>query len=280
MDYYLTMLQKSISKLEAEFKFNASIEHNGSKGAIREFVVKEFLRPYLPKCYGVASGQAFDTEGQLSKQLDIVLFDDLYSYLSPYTEDFIYFPCESVYGVIEVKSKLNKTSFIEAVENIRSLKKLKRDKVDTYHINPMKDLRINNVSWNIETVNEYLGVVFAYESVAVETILSYFDEIVVSNEDELSSLPNMIVLFDKKTIIYRFKHLENEKKFEVSFFKEFNGYMALNFEEDILASFLLDIFVMLRCIDLKALDIKMITEKVNKKCLSNTVGVIPHKIFK
>ncbi len=54
-------------------------------------------------------------EGNVSKQLDVVLYDTLYSYVVPYTEDFIQFPYEYVYGNIEIKSFLNKAELYAAI---------------------------------------------------------------------------------------------------------------------------------------------------------------------
>lgn len=107
MNHYLEMLRKSIKRVEADFNFTALIDHNSSKGSVREYIIKNFLRPFLPKCYGISGGQAFDTNGLVSKQLDVVLYDDLHSYIAPYIDDFIYFPCESIYGNIEIKSNLD-----------------------------------------------------------------------------------------------------------------------------------------------------------------------------
>ena len=103
MDYYFEMLRKSIARIQADFEFSAIIDHNVSKGTFREYIVKHFLRPFLPNAYGISGGQAFDSEGIISKQLDIVVYDALHSYIAPYMDDFIYFPCESVYGNIVIQ---------------------------------------------------------------------------------------------------------------------------------------------------------------------------------
>lgn len=89
MNYYLEMLRKSIKRIEADFDFSAMIDHNCSKGTFREQILENFLKPFLPGCYGVSGGQAFDNDGNISKQLDIVVYDFLFSYLAPYMEDFI-----------------------------------------------------------------------------------------------------------------------------------------------------------------------------------------------
>ena len=127
MDYYIEMLRKCIARIEADFEFSTIIDHNASKGTFREQIVQKFLRPFLPNAYGISGGQAFDLDGAISKQLDVVIYDALHSYVAPYMDDFIYFPCESVYGNIEIKSTLDKKSFMESLENIASLKALKRD---------------------------------------------------------------------------------------------------------------------------------------------------------
>lgn len=275
MNYYIEMLRKSIKRVESDFNFSALIDHRSSKGSVREFIIKNFLRPFLPKCYGISGGQAFDKNGNISKQLDIVIYDDLHSYLAPYMSDFIYFPCESIYGNIEVKSFLDKKSFDEAVENIKSMKKLKREPVDGYYINPMKKFEIENISWNIQTVNEYMGIIFAYESVKPETVLSYIHEYINQNDSSLDYLPNMIVLFKEQTIIERFKK-DDDGKYSISPFKDYDYFAILNYGDDILSVFILSILIMLRCIDLKAMKIEELIEDVNRLCLNNTNGIIPH----
>ena len=89
MDYYIEMLRKSIARIEADFEFSTIIDHNASKGTFREQIVQKFLRPFLPNAYGISGGQAFDLDGAISKQLDVVIYDALHSYVAPYMDDFI-----------------------------------------------------------------------------------------------------------------------------------------------------------------------------------------------
>jgi len=274
MDYYIEMLRKCIARIEADFEFSAIIDHNASKGTFREQIVKKFLRPFLPNAYGISGGQAFDADGNISKQLDVVIYDALHSYVAPYMEDFIYFPCESVYGNIEIKSVLTKQSFMESIENIASLKALKRDSIDTYYVNPIKELRINNVTWDIQATNEYFGVIFAYESVAPDTVMEYITKAVEDGFDR-NNLPNVIVLFKEKTIISRY-HKCDENEFELHPLKDFSGYYMMNYNEDLLAEFLVLLFVVLRCIELKAMDIEALSKKLHTLTFSKYEGTIPN----
>jgi hypothetical protein len=65
------------------------------------------LRPHLPKACGLGTGQVFDRTGRSSKQLDVVLYDDLFGNVLFRDQQASLFCCENVYGAIEVKSNLN-----------------------------------------------------------------------------------------------------------------------------------------------------------------------------
>lgn len=277
MDYYIEMLRKCIARIEADFEFSTIIDHNASKGTFREQIVQKFLRPFLPNAYGISGGQAFDLDGAISKQLDVVIYDALHSYVAPYMDDFIYFPCESVYGNIEIKSTLDKKSFMESLENIASLKALKRDSINTYYVNPIKELRINNVTWDIQATNEYFGVIFAYESVKPRTVLKYIEEAVKKESIDRNNLPNVIVLFKERVIISRIcKCSEDECVYELHPLKDFIGYYMMDYGDDLLPEFLVLLLVMLRCIELKAMDLELLSKRLHVRTFSKYEGIIPH----
>lgn len=275
MNYYLEMLRKSIKRIEADFDFSAIIDHNCSKGTFREQILKNFLKPFLPGCYGVSGGQAFDNDGNISKQLDVVVYDSLFSYLAPYMDDFIYFPCESIYGNIEIKSSLNKQSFNDAVENIASLKKLSRKAIDSYYVNPMKPLSINNVNWNIQAYSEYLGVIFAYESVSSSTVLQYINDGIGDGTMDRDKLPNIIVLFKEQKIIIRYHQCE-DGKYAIHPLGKFDGYLVEECGENVLSEFLILLFVALRSIELRALDIEQLSKEIHQSIFPNKQQGIEH----
>ena len=275
MNHYLEMLKKSIMRIEADFDFSATIDHNCSKGTFREQILKSFLRPFLPGCYGVSGGQAFDDKGNISKQLDVVIYDSIFSYIAPYMDDFIYFPCESVYGNIEIKSNLNKQSFKEAVENIASLKSLSRKSIDTYYVNPMKPLNISNMNWNIQVVNEYLGIIFAYESASSSTVLSYMKDAIDDGTVDRDKLPNIIVLFKEHKIIIRY-HQREDGMYEIHPLGNYDGYLVENCGENILSEFLILLFTALRSIEFKALDIQKLSKEVHQDIFSNKNQGVEH----
>lgn len=119
---YFSALKRSGKILEAYFEQSKDILHSGSKGIIRENIIDKVIRPFLPSCYGLSGGEVFDSAGNVSKQLDLVVYDSIFSYYIPYIDNFIQFPCESIYGNIEIKSFLDKEELNTAIENIKSMK--------------------------------------------------------------------------------------------------------------------------------------------------------------
>lgn len=108
--------------------FQTQIKHSGDRGSEREAALKAFLMQYMPTKYSIGSGQIVDTEGNISHQCDIVIYDNFNCPLLLVGENAQIFTAESVYGVIEVKSVLNKTELINSCENISSVKRLIRKK--------------------------------------------------------------------------------------------------------------------------------------------------------
>ena len=261
------MLRKSIARVEADFDFSADIDHNASKGAFREKILKKLLRPFLPGAYGISGGQAFDSQGVISKQLDVVIYDAIHSYTAPYTDDFIYFPCESVFGNIEIKSKLNKQSLYDALKNIESLKKLKRNPIDTYYVNPIKPLQIANVNWDIQATSEYFGIVFAYESISGKKILEHIKSAIDEGVIQRDNIPNLIVLFKDQKIITRYQKC-SDGMYTLQPLKTFNGLLIEECKDSVLADFLITLFIMLRSIELKAMDIEDMSRQIQSKLFS------------
>lgn len=228
MDYY-SALQKSGKILESYFEQSKDILHGGSKGTIRENIINKVIRPFLPFCYGISGGEAFDNQGNVSKQLDIVIYDAIFSYTVPYIDNFIQFPCESIYGNIEVKSMLNKEEFNKAIENISSLKSLSRKGTHSWQVTPQVSIQINGKP-DENNRNPYFGIIFAYDSVNVSTICDYIKELNLPSK----LLPNAIVLYSKHTI---FIH-EKDKSIEAFPKNDFNKYAALDCGDNTLAIFI------------------------------------------
>lgn len=75
---YIDAIRKTAKRLEAEFEKSELVMHNQSKGIIREYIIKNCIRPFLPDAYGISSGECFDINGTVSRQLDVVVYDKLF----------------------------------------------------------------------------------------------------------------------------------------------------------------------------------------------------------
>ena len=228
MNYYSALI-KSGKILEGYFEQSKNILHNGSKGTVRENIVNKVIRPFLPACYGLSGGEAFDSEGNTSKQLDLVVYDSVFSYIIPYIDNYIQFPCESIYGNIEIKSFLNKDELMKAIDNIKSMKSLKREGTHSWTVTPLVSIKINGLSDNTDR-NPYFGIIFAYDSVEALIVLNYLENLDIPS----NLLPNAIVLYSKRTIIFQ----ATDSNIEGFPSNDFNKYVMLNCGEETLAVFI------------------------------------------
>lgn len=107
------------------------IEHPGSKGDSLENVWIEWLRKYLPNRYCVDKAIVIDSDGFLSHQIDLVIYDQQYTPFVFSQNGIHYIPAEGVYAVFEVKpdfkGNVGENNFFEyAGLKIESVRKLKR----------------------------------------------------------------------------------------------------------------------------------------------------------
>jgi hypothetical protein len=111
------------------------IIHPGSKGDSLEDTWIEWLRKYLPNRYSIDKAIIIDSTGQLSDQIDLVIYDQQYTPFVLTQNGIHYIPAEGVYAVFEVKPDLKgnievqgeSISYIEyAGGKVESVRKLKR----------------------------------------------------------------------------------------------------------------------------------------------------------
>jgi hypothetical protein len=115
------------AKLITNFEDSKLFDHSGERGEFREQIISQLLRPFLPNCFGLGTGEIFSSDGNTSHQIDIVIYDTVYSNVLFKSGPKSIFPCESVYGEIEVKSMLSSEELIIGLDNIASMKKLNRE---------------------------------------------------------------------------------------------------------------------------------------------------------
>lgn len=83
------------------------IAHNGSMGDATETRWIDFFTHYLPNRYKVDKAMVIDHKGNVSQQMDIVLYDAVFTPFIFNKDGFKYIPAEGVYAVFEVKQDIN-----------------------------------------------------------------------------------------------------------------------------------------------------------------------------
>jgi len=124
----LTEIYKAIGlQMLSDFEhIHSQIKHLGERGSEREAGLRTFLGTYLPGRYAVSNGEIVDTDGQTSRQCDLVIYDPSNCPLLLAGKDYRVFPTEPVLAIIEIKSELDASELEDAVAKIRSIKCLAR----------------------------------------------------------------------------------------------------------------------------------------------------------
>ena len=125
-EYLKNLLTSAGERMVSELR-ESLIPHRGELGLAREEVIRKFLRAYLPKRYEVSSGFVFDSTGDVSQQLDVIITDSTIAPRFETAGGIRFYPCESVVAVGQIKSQLSSQRELwGAIENVRSVSLLDR----------------------------------------------------------------------------------------------------------------------------------------------------------
>jgi len=127
---FMKLQNQMIAQLSANREI---ITHPGTKGGASELNWIEMLNTYLPERYKVDKAFILDSGGDLSEQIDIVIYDKQYSPFLFHQDGAIYIPAESVYAVFEVKQTISKEKIEYAGNKFASVRRLKRTSVPISH---------------------------------------------------------------------------------------------------------------------------------------------------
>ena len=182
-------------RISTDYMNSKDIKHPRDVGAARENILKTFLQQsgLLPKKFGISSTSArvVSPTGHYSKELDIVLYDELENIVLMRRHGAIdYYPRESVFGTIQVKSKLGKTEIQEGFSNVASFKMLYED---TRGYSGLIRTRVPSTKG--------FGVIFAYDSDLEWTkLISLIEE--SAQVYEKSRWPNFICVLSKGIFLF------------------------------------------------------------------------------
>src|SRR5579872_1109443 len=156
----------------------------GEQGRLVERVVLDLLAEFLPTRYSYGSGFVIDSKGNQSRQCDIVIYDTTLTAGLFHRTGPVLFPVEAVYGVIEIKTTLDKHEVNDACDHIASVKRLVNVAKPTLEPALDEDGR----PAVLETrPSPPIGVVIGFKSATrvLGTIRGWFDDAFSGTEDTL-----------------------------------------------------------------------------------------------
>lgn len=110
-----------------EFEKAGKTTHPHSVGGGREKSAIDKLKDILPEGIGVGSGFVIDSNGSVSSQCDIILYEkNLALKFNSNDSANCYYNCESVIAVGEVKSDLTKKELLDSLAKMKKIKNLTR----------------------------------------------------------------------------------------------------------------------------------------------------------
>ena len=193
-------------KLQTDFEISSEINHQGNKGTYRESALREFLLSgRLPKRFGIGTGEIIGPARNVSKQSDLVIYDQLDGMSLVYDDDVQIYPIESVFGVIEVKSKLSKVELVKSLENIKSVKTLCPTESVTKTTNSFMSATYPRP--------KPFGVVFAYSlsNNSLDSLLDNLREWEKENDKEY--WPNLVVILGEGILYHYGEGMKNSSLF-------------------------------------------------------------------
>ena len=118
-------LNNIIKQCLSEAQECTQLEHHGMAGHVRQILVEKLLEPLLPEGIYIGSGKVTDSNGSLSSETDIIIYNRRTVPPILYDEKNGVFPIESIYYVIEVKTTLTKSEFEKSIRNGQKLRSLR-----------------------------------------------------------------------------------------------------------------------------------------------------------
>jgi hypothetical protein len=184
----------------------------GLVGSARERAVHVKLQSLLPSAAGVGSGCICDSDGQVSKQTDVVVFEKAYCPVFSFEPQSgaNFYPCEGVIAAGEVKSTLNLSELKDSYTKCASAKMLRRH---TDNSACFRNYGSPNWIEVVDTAEEhkfdqtrhltdqlFYFILCGHLLVKPDTLLRQMKEL--SSATERSQLPNIIISLNDGTFSY------------------------------------------------------------------------------
>lgn len=202
--------------------------HSGEFGIYREKIVKDFLKFFIPQKFDIGNGFLISSNNEVSTQCDIIVYDKNITPLIQSNENQTFYPVETVVCVGEIKSILSKVDFIDAINKLARIKKIK------------SNIEFPNIhKSNRETFNPYE---ILYDSIFTFIICERLDFKLDKIEDELESMyennidachrHNLILSIEDGLLLYNLKTDKHTMLFYAPIYKGKNTHKFLKYNEN------------------------------------------------
>jgi hypothetical protein len=113
--------QNISQQLDTQYRLAASVgTHKGDRGTSREAALLKVLQNHLPeRLKAELGGQIIGSSGSISKQVDIIIRNDLAIRFDQLERSFVV--AEGVAAVVSVKSHLDKDALLDCLDNFASI---------------------------------------------------------------------------------------------------------------------------------------------------------------
>jgi hypothetical protein len=216
-------IQNLFSALDREMKLKLSsnideIHHSGTKGTESELNWIGLLNRYLPERYKVSSGFVVDHKGNLSDQIDVIIYDRHFTPFIFHGENVVYIPAEGVYGVFEVRPEFSKQNYDYAVTKLESVRTLERTSANFVHISGSDKKQVFDIIGGILTAtnssNEQFKAIDTQTDLSVVVCLEAGVKVIYKEKVESNNNSNILSFFLLK-IIERLRALGSVPALEV-----------------------------------------------------------------
>ena len=118
--------------------------HAGEFGRLREVVSKGFIRFTIPRRLDIGTGFIMNHIGDVSTQVDLIVYDKNETPLVQDSEKQFFYPVETVCAAGEIKSVLSKNDFKKAINKLARIKEIKeriaKTNTEIIRTNPQRPL--------------------------------------------------------------------------------------------------------------------------------------------
>ncbi len=231
---FIGLQNQMITSLEVG---RSNFEHAPTVGDVTEDNWIDLFRDYLPKRYAIDKAFVIDHLGNISEQIDLVIYDRQYSPFIFNEKSAKYIPAESVYVIFEVKQTLNKAHLEYASNKIASVRKLKRTSAKIPHAGGFYEPKTPNkiIGGILTTESEWkLGLGDAFirimnsltEDHSIELGCAIKDGSFIQNEGELKlSTPEESLIFFFLNILQTLQGLATVPAMDINqYMKALNSY--------------------------------------------------------